>query len=269
MQPERPSDPPQHVVAVDGSRLAYSLEGSAGPVVVAVPGLPGSGRDFRWLAPALTGWARVLRFDPPGYGASPRPDFAPVGADRKADLVLGLLDALGLDRAMLLGHSFGSVVAVLAAARRPDAVTHLALLAPPGITAHFPVRLARLAAEPLRHERGRRLLAGPQRLGYRWAGFPSFLSDDELAVTSLDSGAADFAGYRAALDAASTIPTMLAWAADDRQVPPRNSAALHAHAGPGPRVAFATGGHNIQKTRAVELGAMLRRFAAPASTRSS
>jgi hypothetical protein len=48
---------------------------------------------------------------------------------------------------------------------------------------------------------------------------------------------------------------------DDRQVPPRNSAALHEHPRPGPRVAFASGGHNIQKTRAIELADMIMAFA--------
>jgi pimeloyl-ACP methyl ester carboxylesterase len=204
----------------------------------------------------------VLRFDPPGYGASPRPAFAPLPAAAKADLVLGLVQALGAGPAVLLGHSFGATVAVLSAARRPSAVSHLALLAPPGSSGHFPVRLVRLGAEPLRRATGRRLLARPQRIAYRRAGFPSFLTDDELAMTSLDSGAADFPQYRRALDAtaAAGLPTLIAWAGDDRQVPPRHSAALHAHAGPGPRIAFAAGGHNLQKTRAAELGAMLRSF---------
>ena len=270
-QAPRPSDPPQQVVDVAGYPIAHSLEGGDGPLVVMTPGLPGTTRDFRWLAPEVTPWARVLRFDPPGYGASPRPAFEPLPAAAKADLVLGLLDALELGPAVLVGHSFGSTVCVLAAARRPGAVTHLALLAPPGVTEHFPVRLSQLGALALRHPAGRRILARPQRIGYRQAGFPSFLTDDELAMTSMDSGAADFGEYRRALDAtaAAGVPALIAWALDDRQVPARNSAALHAHAGPGPRIAFASGGHNIQKTRAVELGAMLRRFAAPGSARSS
>jgi len=258
MQPEQPSDPPPLFAQIGRHRVAYSLEGSAGPVIMAIPGLPGSARDFRWLAPALTPWARMVRFDPPGFGSSPRPTLAGMPAADKAGVVAGLLDLLGIGSAVLLGHSFGSVVAAETVPLHPG-VTHLVLLAPPGSSAHYPVSLVRAATLPLRAGAGRRLLRHPQRIGYRLAGFPSFLTDEERAVTSLDSAVADFAAYRAALDA-HRRPTLIAWAMDDRQVPPRHSAALHEQVGPGPRVAFASGGHNIQKTRSVELSAMIRTF---------
>ena len=64
-----PSDPPAQFV---NDSLAYTDEGSGEPAIVAIPGLPGSGRDFRWLAPLLADRFRVIRIDPPGYGASPR-----------------------------------------------------------------------------------------------------------------------------------------------------------------------------------------------------
>jgi pimeloyl-ACP methyl ester carboxylesterase len=261
MKPQTPSDPMQSFAQIGKFRVAYAVEGSDGPTILAIPGLPGSSRDFRWLAPVLTPWARVVRFDPPGFGSSPRPSRTAMPAAAKAEVVVGLMDLLGVESAVLLGHSFGCVVAAEVAARRAG-VSHLVLLSPPGITAHFPVPLVRVATLPLRTDRGRRMLRAPQRFGYRVAGFPSFLTDDELSVTSLDSGAADFAAYRAALDKARR-PTLIAWAGDDRQVPPRNSAALHAHTGPGPRVAFASGGHNIQKTRAVELADLIRAFLQP------
>ncbi len=262
MHPDSPSDPQPRVVEVDGRAIAYTDEGSGeGPVVVAVPGLPGNARDFRWLAPALSEWSRVVRVDPPGFGATPRPGFEPISAARKADLVLGLMAELGIERAVLLGHSFGSVVAAHAAAADHRAVSHLVLLAPPGVTAHFPVGAVRVAATALQHPTGRQVLRAPLRALFRAGGFPSSLQDGEVFCASMDSGAADFPAYRRALDAARA-PTLIAWAVDDRQVPPRNSAALHEHAAAGPRVAFASGGHNIQKTRALEIAAMIRAFIA-------
>lgn len=254
-----PSDPVQQFAWCGDYRIAYSIEGRQGPWVVLIPGLPGTSRDFRWLAPQLSPWCRVIRFDPPGYGASRRPAFAGMAALAKARVVTQLLDTLGIDRAVALGHSFGSVVAVEASRLQPGRFPALVLLAPPGVRAHFPVPLARTAGLALRSERGRVVLRTPQRLAYRAAGFPSFLSDDELAMTTVDSGVADFRSYRGALRAVRQ-PTMIAYALDDRQVPPRNSAGLHGLAPPGPRVAFASGGHNIQKTRADELGVMIRSF---------
>lgn len=259
MQPDLPSDVPQSTAELGPFRVAYSVEGTQGPAVLMIPGLPGSARDFRWLAPVLAPWARVVRFDPPGYGASPRPRFVGLSAVQKARTAAELIDLLELDPVVLLGHSFGSVVAAETARLRPGTVSHLVLLAPPGVKAHFPVRAVRASGRVLQSERGRRLLRGPQRSAYRSAGFPSFLTDEELACTTLDSGQADFGSYRAAL-VASRLPTLIAYALDDRQVPSRNSAALHRCAGPGPRVAFATGGHNIQKSRAVELAGFIHAF---------
>lgn len=259
MQPDLPSDAPQSQADLGPFRVAYSVEGASGPAVLMIPGLPGSGRDFRWLAPAVAPWARVVRFDPPGYGASPRPRFVGMSARDKARVVAELIDVLAWESVVLLGHSFGSVVAAETARMRPNTVSHLVLLAPPGVTAHFPVPVVRAVGRGLESERGRALLQGPQRYGYRSAGFPSFLTDEELACTTLDSGRADFGSYRQALGA-SALPTLIAYALDDRQVPPRNSAALHRYAGPGPRIAFASGGHNIQKSQALELAGFIRSF---------
>ncbi len=55
-----PSDPPRQLVRLAGGLAAFSDEGE-GPSVLAVHGLPGSGRDFRWLAPRLSPFARVPR----------------------------------------------------------------------------------------------------------------------------------------------------------------------------------------------------------------
>lgn len=77
----------------------------------------------RWFA--HHGW-NVLAPDLPGHcrseGEPPR------SVDEAADFVLALLDAAGVERAALVGHSFGSLVALAAAARAPVRVTHLALV---------------------------------------------------------------------------------------------------------------------------------------------
>ena len=62
MTPESPSDPELQTVEVLGGPIAYTDEGEGQPLV-AVHGLPGSVRDFRWLAPALPESIRLLRVD--------------------------------------------------------------------------------------------------------------------------------------------------------------------------------------------------------------
>ena len=71
------------------------------------------------------GW-NVLAVDLPGHcrseGEPPR------SVEEAADLVLALLDAAKIERAALVGHSFGALVALEAASRAPARITHLALV---------------------------------------------------------------------------------------------------------------------------------------------
>ncbi len=71
------------------------------------------------------GW-NVLAIDLPGHGKSGgRP---PESVEEAADFVLALLKAMSIDQAALVGHSFGSLIALEAAARAPAHVSHLALV---------------------------------------------------------------------------------------------------------------------------------------------
>jgi pimeloyl-ACP methyl ester carboxylesterase len=71
------------------------------------------------------GW-NVLAVDLPGHCKSEGEP--PKSVEEAADFVLALLDAAGVQKAALVGHSFGSLVALEAAARAPERVTHLAMV---------------------------------------------------------------------------------------------------------------------------------------------
>jgi len=77
----------------------------------------------RWFA--HHGW-NVLAIDLPGHCRSE--GAPPASVEAAADFVLALLDAAGVARAALVGHSFGSLIALETASRAPDRVTHLALV---------------------------------------------------------------------------------------------------------------------------------------------
>ncbi|HEX5698330.1 MAG TPA: alpha/beta hydrolase [Rhodoferax sp.] len=80
------------------------------------------------------GW-NVLAVDLPGHcrsGGKP-----PASVEEAADFVLALMDAAGLQQAALVGHSFGSLIALEAAARAPERISHLVLV---GIA--FPMRVS-------------------------------------------------------------------------------------------------------------------------------
>ncbi len=76
----------------------------------------------------------VLAVDLPGHGRTAGPALVSIAA--MADWLMALLDALGVERAALVGHSMGSLVAYHAAARYPSRISALALL---GITIPMPV----------------------------------------------------------------------------------------------------------------------------------
>ncbi len=70
------------------------------------------------------GW-NVLAPDLPGHGKSA--GAAPRSVEAAADFALALMDAAGLERAALVGHSFGSLITLELAARAPARISHLVL----------------------------------------------------------------------------------------------------------------------------------------------
>ena len=97
--------------------------------VVLLHGQPGSGADWQQVADRLPDGLGVRAPDRPGYGASPQPagGFA-VGARA----VVAEMDAKGIDRAVLVGHSYGGGVALATAQLAPERVEALVLLASVG-----------------------------------------------------------------------------------------------------------------------------------------
>jgi len=75
---------------------------------------------------------RAIAMDLRGHGESERPRDADFGVESQATDVVAVLDALGIDRAVLVGHSLGGAIALAAAARDPDRVAGLVLVAAPG-----------------------------------------------------------------------------------------------------------------------------------------
>ncbi|MEW9534080.1 alpha/beta fold hydrolase [Microbispora sp. NPDC049125] len=110
-------------LTIDGRRLSYLDFGGPGRPLVALHGHMSEGASFAGLAARLgSGW-RVIAPDQRGHGDSDRAaDYSRQGY--VAD-VLALLDHLGLDRVVLLGHSLGAINAYQFAARHPARVAAL------------------------------------------------------------------------------------------------------------------------------------------------
>ncbi|MFJ7271889.1 alpha/beta fold hydrolase [Streptomyces sp. NPDC099050] len=121
----RPAE--QHTVTVNGGvRLAYEVAGPpAGPPVILLPALGKTAADWASVRDELARERRVFALDLRGHGASSWPSAYSLPLMR--DDVLGFLDALGLGRVDLVGHSLGGVVAYLAAAAQPHRIGRLVL----------------------------------------------------------------------------------------------------------------------------------------------
>jgi pimeloyl-ACP methyl ester carboxylesterase len=110
------------------------------PVVLATHGITANGLSWATVAARLAGSVTLLAPDlrgRAGSGAVP----GPYGIARHADDLIAVLDRLGVERAVLAGHSMGGFVACLAAVRQPARVTSLVLVdggvgfaTPPGVT---------------------------------------------------------------------------------------------------------------------------------------
>jgi pimeloyl-ACP methyl ester carboxylesterase len=115
-------------LAVNGHQVAYELRGAGVPIVlIAGTGYPGATWPPEFVAPLAQRHA-VLTFDHRGTGATPA---SPERYSTRlfAEDALGLMDALGLDRAHVLGHSMGGRVAQWMALDRPDRIRSLILAA--------------------------------------------------------------------------------------------------------------------------------------------
>ncbi|MEC7750164.1 MAG: alpha/beta hydrolase [Myxococcota bacterium] len=263
MRPEHPSDPPLRQLAKEAGALSYTDEGTGVPLVC-LHGGPGSVRDFRWIAPVLTEHFRVIRTEQPGFGgtpiaACPEPDFS-----ARADWFVRCLDHLGINQSLLLCHSLGGGYGAAIAARHPDRVAGVAMIAALGLSKHRGMRsasLAQLVTPFLRFSRLRTIMMPIIREGFRRGGFPRSVPDDAYVETMRMVAAIDFRAHRKHLETMNA-PCFIAWAQDDPLVETAISEVLSTTANAGPRHVFPRGGHNLQKTMAVELSNALKAWSA-------
>ncbi|MGW5456624.1 alpha/beta fold hydrolase [Nocardia sp. NPDC003979] len=223
----------------DADVHVYELGSPSGAPVVLLHGFLTSAMTWRLIVPALRDRYRLIVVDLPGCGNSPPPRARRWSAQRATDLIIELFDALGLEAPVVVGTQMGGSLAAWLAARHPDRVSRLvvmaagalgesagnmvlyrALTAPilgPILARLFPYRLfaSKWAAA---HSPGHQLDHTPtryyhQQLRTRGPAMARFA----LAIRS---------SYGTAFDALAeplnglAIPTLLVFGAADRLVPP-------------------------------------------------
>jgi pimeloyl-ACP methyl ester carboxylesterase len=126
---ERRHPPQGSFLTVDGIRLHYSDRGKGSPVVL-IHGNAVAGDDWNTsgVAELLLGRHRVIIFDRPGFGHSERPRGHRSTAAQQADLLHKALRQLGVERPVLVGHSWGTLAALAFAVRHQADTAGLVLL---------------------------------------------------------------------------------------------------------------------------------------------
>src|SRR3954464_2049618 len=107
-----------------------TFEAGSGEPIVLLHGLGATKAEFLPTVPALAPEFRTIAIDLPGFGDSDKPFPAAYDAPFFARWVMALLDALGLDRAHVLGHSMGGRVALEVGMRHPERIERLVLMTP-------------------------------------------------------------------------------------------------------------------------------------------
>ncbi len=225
---------PQYYATVDGLRCALAEQGD-GPVLLFIHGLAANLTHWLHVAPDFVGRCRVVCVDLPGCGNS---EFMPAPSVARFGVYLrGLLDLLGVQRATVVGHSLGGMVATAFALAHPERCDGLVLVNPAGFQRMgLGIRLGSRALfrEPLLNQVlprvWRQLLGLVFRTRNRYTEQfirsvdETFDPDDIIGISRImcalrpDFIDSDHLDQLSAL----TLPVQLIWGSDDLLVPARS-----------------------------------------------
>ena len=270
--------PGERDTIVGGVRWRSREVEGRGEAVVFVHGLLASSASWKEvLAPASAG-RPAIAVDLPGFGASDRPwpfDYTVAG---EAEALVRFLDARRLSRVALVGNSLGGSTVMAAAARHPDRVSALVLVAP--ATSHvripLPVRVLRApgagelaialstrtsVAFGLRHRiYARSSNVDRERIDDAWLPL-SVPGTRRAALRAIRSDPARYAD----LEARVAAPTLIVWGRDDRLLRVREAQELHERM-PGSRlVILPDAGHLPQREAPRQFSTAVSEFLASIS----
>lgn len=229
----------EKTIDVEGHRARYLTAGE-GPPLVLLHGVGTSSGEWSWVLPGLARNNLVYAIDLPGYdGSYEPPAYSPAFT---ASFVGSFLDAVGAERAVVVGNSFGGLVALHLALSEPARVSALvlsdsaglgrevnpalvALSSPGGGELAKTLAKTRLGAAQRSVQRALLLFARPWRIRWKWvkdqyklAQLPNF-TDATLAFLRNAVGAT---GQREVLLdrlAQLRMPTLIVWGVEDRLLP--------------------------------------------------
>ena len=244
----------QRIINISGGPVRVRIGGEGAPLLL-INGLGANVATWTPLVEQLGGF-KVISFDAPGTGNSYTPLF-PYTISTIADVANGVLDALGHQRADVLGYSLGGAVAQELARRHPERVRRLVIVSSSCGAGAVPGALRALLAvsTPIRHF---------SKTGYRFAmnmvslapaEKESGIIEQQLAKWQRDA-TPSVRGYMLQMTAYSTFhslpwlhrvrqPALILAGAQDRIVPAVNSAILAAYLADARLQVFDKWGHYL------------------------
>ncbi|NNF66824.1 MAG: alpha/beta fold hydrolase [Gammaproteobacteria bacterium] len=231
-------------VEIDGVRFLYS-DGEQGQPLLLLHGFSAERDHWNRVARYLRGQFRVIAPDLPGFGSSSQDSTLDYSIESQVDRLEAFIDQLGLTRLHLGGSSMGGAMAAVYAARHPDRVLSLWLMAPAGVTSGQQSEMEKILLSGAEHPlipnnrqqfedtldfvfMKRPFLPAPVR-GYlsrdaierenlRQQIFDDLLDDGGRAIrTSINDRVKDLA-----------VPTLIVWGDADRVLHPDGAEALRA-----------------------------------------
>jgi pimeloyl-ACP methyl ester carboxylesterase len=176
LPPEQLADPDSKFIDVNGLKVHYKEFGKGKPgepALILLHGFASSTYTWREVQTALAQNRRVVVFDRPAFGLTERPmeweGPSPYSSEAQADLTIGLMDALGIEKGILVGNSAGGTIAALTALRHPERVEGLVLVDPAIYQGGRPAWFGWLANTPQMQRLGPLAARSIQKLGRQFA----------------------------------------------------------------------------------------------------
>lgn len=130
------ADSDSRFIEVNSIDVHYKMAGSGEPVMILLHGFASSTYSWEKVTPALAEIGTVISYDRPAFGLTERPmpgDWtgdSPYSDESQVSLLTALMDGLGIDHAVLVGHSAGAAIALQTAFQYPSRVSGLVLVDP-------------------------------------------------------------------------------------------------------------------------------------------
>ncbi len=203
--------------------------------VVLLHGMFSARDSWTAFAEAIDGNFRLIAPDLPGFGESekPAPSRYPYDIAAFAEAIVDLFGGLEIGRAHLVGHGLGGAIALRVAARHPELVSRLVLMAPLCYSTHLHAQL-RFATAPLlggllfKQLLGRRAYRAFYREWVNGSLDPVMVDAYYTSFSTPTGRSALLATLRANMDTRAVVadsrlvkaPTLVLWGNQDRMLPP-------------------------------------------------